>query len=153
MRRALAALALVAVASACDSGAPAGDDARADPRDGGRVARGASIYAQHCATCHGAKLEGQPNWRVRLPNGRMPAPPHDESGHTWHHPDRVLFEITKNGVVPPYAPAGYATDMPAFAATLVDEEIWSVLAYIKSHWISAEVLAARREMIENVKRR
>ena len=58
---------------------------------------GARIYALHCASCHGMKLEGQPNWRQRLANGRMPAPPHDESGHTWHHPDEVLFGITKRG--------------------------------------------------------
>ena len=100
-------------------------------------------------------LDAYPNYRVDIAArvaelGRQPRAVREV---IMAHPDRVLFEITKNGVVPPYAPAGYATDMPAFAATLVDEEIWSVLAYIKSHWISAEVLAARREMIENVKRR
>src|SRR6185295_13954736 len=79
---------------------------------------GAKLYAQHCGACHGMKLEGQPNWRQRLPNGRLPAPPHDESGHTWHHPPQVLFGITKFGLVPPFAPAGYQSDMPAFAGTL-----------------------------------
>ena len=107
---------------------------------------GERVYAQHCAACHGAKLEGQPDWRRRLPNGRMPAPPHDESGHTWHHPDRVLFDITKNGLVPPHAPKDYESDMPAFAGKLSDEDIWAVLAYIKSHWTSREVLQARAEM-------
>ena len=58
------------------------------------LAEGAQLYAQHCASCHGSQLEGQPNWRERLPNGRLPAPPHDDSGHTWHHPDHVLFAIT-----------------------------------------------------------
>ena len=47
------------------------------------VALGKRIYAEHCASCHGANLEGQPNWRIRKPDGRMPAPPHDSSGHTW----------------------------------------------------------------------
>jgi mono/diheme cytochrome c family protein len=88
-----------------------------------------------------------------MPNGRMPAPPHDESGHTWHHPDRVLFAITKDGLVPPHAPTGYESDMPAFAGKLSDEEIWAVLAYIKSHWTSTEVLAARAEMTRNVEKR
>ena len=114
---------------------------------------GQKIYAQHCAACHGAKLEGQPNWRSRMPNDRMPAPPHDESGHTWHHPDGVLFGITKNGLVPPYAPPGYQSDMPPFAGKLSDDEIWAVLAYIKSHWTSADVLAARAEMTRNVEKR
>jgi mono/diheme cytochrome c family protein len=71
-----------------------------------------------------------------LPNGRLPAPPHDATGHTWHHPDRELFEITKNG--PAGIAPGYESDMPAFKDVLNDREIWAVLAYIKS-------LLARRD--------
>lgn len=114
---------------------------------------GALVYAQHCTSCHGAKLEGQPRWQQRLPNGRMPAPPHDESGHTWHHPDEVLFGITKHGLAPPYAPPGYASDMPAFAGKLSDEEIRAVLAYIASHWKSPELVKARAEMLRNARKR
>jgi mono/diheme cytochrome c family protein len=117
------------------------------------LALGEKLYAQHCAACHGAKLEGQPDWRRRMPNGRMPAPPHDESGHTWHHTDSVLFGITKNGLTPPYAPPNYESDMPAFAGKLSDEEIRAVLAYIESHWTSADVLAARAEMTRNMEKR
>jgi len=101
-----------------------------DPR---QVALGASVYATRCAQCHGANLEGQPDWQQRQPNGRLPAPPHDASGHTWHHPDDILFGITKNGMTP-YAPAGYESDMPAFAGVLTDDEIAAALAYIKSRW-------------------
>ena len=119
--------------------------------DAVRVAHGARVYAQHCALCHGAKLEGQPDWRKRLANGRLPAPPHDESGHTWRHRDHVLFALTRNGMVPPYAPKGYASDMPAFAGKLSDDEIWAVLACLKSQWISADVLAARTERTRNAK--
>lgn len=43
---------------------------------------GARIYAQQCAACHGARSEGQPSWRDRGPDGLLPAPPHDASGHT-----------------------------------------------------------------------
>ena len=107
----------------------------ADPRNPEQVARGKAVYDRSCAACHGAKLEGQPNWREQLPGGRMPAPPHDASGHTWHHPDAVLFGITKYGLVPgKYAPPSYQSDMPAFGGKLSDEEIWAVLAYIKSTW-------------------
>jgi len=107
----------------------------ADPDDARQVERGKSVYGQHCASCHGARLEGQANWKQKLSNGRMPGPPHDASGHTWHHPDTVLFGITKHGLVPgKYAPPGYQSDMPAYANTLTDEEIWAVLAYIKSSW-------------------
>lgn len=133
--------------AACDR-APPGEDPRADPRDPARLALGQKVYVAHCASCHGVQLEGQPNWTKRLPNGRLPAPPHDDSGHTWHHTDDVLFAITKNGVVPPYAPAGYESDMPAFGSKLEDDEIWAVLAFIKSHW-TPHVLPARAEMMRN----
>lgn len=107
----------------------------ADPDDAVKVARGKAVYEQHCASCHGAQLEGQPNWRNRAASGRMPAPPHDASGHTWHHPDRVLFGITKEGLVAgKYAPPGYQSDMPGFGNVLSDTDVWSVLAYIKSTW-------------------
>lgn len=105
----------------------------ADPNDAAQVAQGRAVYETHCASCHGDNLEGQPNWRARQPNGRLPAPPHDMGGHTWHHPDRVLFEITRDGIAA-YAPKGYESDMPAFNRTLSDIEIWAVLAYIKSRW-------------------
>src|SRR2546430_8330535 len=120
LARDLALVTLVLLAACSDSGAPGGDDPRADPRDAAKLALGVKLYAQHCSGCHGAKLEGQPNWRTRGLNGRMPAPPHDESGHTWHHPDRVLFGITKYGLRPPYTPKNYESDMPAFGDKLSD---------------------------------
>src|SRR5215510_7146298 len=107
---------------------------RADPENAAQVASGKAIYTAQCASCHGASLEGQPNWQSRKPDGRMPAPPHDDAGHTWHHPDDILFGITKIGVRPPYGPPGYESDMPAFGAALTDQQIWDVLAYIKSRW-------------------
>jgi mono/diheme cytochrome c family protein len=129
-------------------------ESRANPADANQVALGAKVYAQHCAACHGAKLEGQPNWRSPLPTGRMPAPPHDESGHTWHHTDEMLFGITKEGLVPgKYAPPGHQSDMPAFGKVLSDDEIWAVLAYIKSHWKTPALLEARKEMVRNARNR
>jgi mono/diheme cytochrome c family protein len=107
---------------------------------------GEKLNKQHCAVCHGANLEGQPDWQQRLPNGRFRAPPHDDSGHTWHHPDEVLFGITKHGLVPPYGPAGYESDMPGFAGELSDAEIRAVLAFIRSHW-SDEVRRLRAQML------
>ncbi|TVT45590.1 MAG: cytochrome c [Denitromonas halophila] len=98
------------------------------------LAQGATLYAAQCSSCHGAKGEGQPNWRERRPDGRLPAPPHDASGHTWHHPMEMLFQMTRDGMVPPLAPEGYQSDMPAFGKTLSDDEIRAVLAYIESLW-------------------
>lgn len=96
--------------------------------------RGKLVYKKFCSLCHGKNLEGQADWRTRKPDGKLPAPPHDETGHTWHHPDEMLFGIIKKGLIPPYAPAGYKTDMPAWGSTLKDQDIWAVLAFIKSRW-------------------
>ena len=99
--------------------------------------RGAVVYADYCASCHGANLEGQPNWRSRMPNGKLPAPPHDATGHTWHHPDRQLFAITKYGSAAIIG-NNYESDMAGFGESLSDDEIWDVLAYIKSQWPERE---------------
>lgn len=116
-----------------------------DPADKAQVAAGRQIYDRHCSACHGANLEGQANWRQRLPNGRLPAPPHDASGHTWHHTDALLFGIVKEGLVPgKYAPADYESDMPAFGAILTDDEIRAVLAFIKSTWPEEQAAFAQQ---------
>jgi mono/diheme cytochrome c family protein len=106
---------------------------RIDATDRALVARGEPLYQAHCASCHGALLEGQPNWQSRNEQGRLPAPPHDDSGHTWHHDDEVLFEVTKYGITK-HAPAGYQSDMPGFESKLSDADILATLAFIKSRW-------------------
>ncbi len=129
------ALPFAAMSAAMVVGACGADEAmRADPLNACQVASGRAIYDRNGASCHGGNLEGQPAWRSRLPNGRLPAPPHDDSGHTWHHADDVLFGLTKSGLTPPYGPAAYQSDMPAFGLTLTDQQIWDALAYIKSRW-------------------
>lgn len=97
------------------------------------VELGRVIYVDYCAACHGSNLEGQPNWRQRRVDGRLPAPPHDESGHTWHHVDQQLFEITKYGTAALMGGA-YESDMRGFQEDLTDREILAVLAFIKSTW-------------------
>jgi len=103
------------------------------PDDAEMVALGAEIYAAQCAACHGVNLEGQANWQERGPDGLLPAPPHDETGHTWHHPDAQLFAITKYGTSAMVG-GGYRSAMIGFGEVLSDDEIIAVLSYIKSTW-------------------
>jgi len=105
----------------------------ADAGDAGMVALGRAVYTEHCAACHGKALEGEPNWRTPKADGTLPAPPHDDSGHTWHHGDALLFRYTKEGGAA-IAPAGFKSGMPGFGGTLSDAQIWAVLAFIKSTW-------------------
>lgn len=107
----------------------------AAPGDTGQVERGAAIYGEACASCHGAQLEGQPNWRSPNPDGTLPAPPHDAEGHTWHHSDKLLFRYVKLGGKEVFKDIpGVKSAMPGFSETLSDDDIWNVLAFIKSHW-------------------
>ncbi|WP_290891896.1 cytochrome c [Hoeflea sp.] len=116
------------------------------PGDQATVALGRELYARNCAACHGENLEGQvADWRSRGPDGLMPAPPHDETGHTWHHPDQVLFDITKFGIVAAANLKDYKTAMPIYEGVLSDEEIIAVLSFIKSTW-PEEIRAGHDEM-------
>jgi mono/diheme cytochrome c family protein len=92
------------------------------------VATGAELYQQNCASCHGADLSGDPNWKTPNEDGSYPPPPHDSSGHTWHHPDRVLIEIVRNGGSSP------ESRMPAFGDRLTDDDIRSILEFFKDNW-------------------
>jgi len=98
------------------------------------VEKGRAIYAEHCASCHGVNLEGQPNWRERDAEGYLPAPPHDASGHTWHHADKQLFDLTKYGLGAMLGDKNFKTRMPAYEDVLNDSEIIAVLSFIKSRW-------------------
>jgi len=104
------------------------------PDDAAVLAQGQRVYVAHCAACHGARLEGQPNWRERGPDGRLPAPPHDASGHTWHHPDEVLIRITREGVAKVAKLKDYVSAMPVYEGVLGDDDIVAVLSWIKSQW-------------------
>ncbi|MBU2963109.1 cytochrome c [Citreicella sp. C3M06] len=94
---------------------------------------GAALYQQNCASCHGVELEGQPDWRRAGPDGRLPAPPHDATGHTWHHGDDILFRITRDGTAAVVG-GGYEGNMPGFGDSLSDAQIRAILDYIKSTW-------------------
>lgn len=100
-------------------------------------ADGRALYLENCASCHGASLEGQPDWRRQNEDGTLPAPPHDANGHTWHHPDQMLFDYVKLGgeeTLRKMGITGVQSAMPGFADLLNDPEIREILEYIKSTW-------------------
>ena len=106
------------------------------PDDAAVVARGQQVYQANCASCHGSKLEGQNNWRERNAQGMLPAPPHNETGHTWHHPDEMLFAITKYGIAKVAQMPDYQSAMPVYEGKLSDADIIAALSWIKSQWPS-----------------
>ena len=131
-------LAASAVAVAATAALRRGEPHRAgggaiDRSDAALVARGRAVYEASCAPCHGARLEGQPGWQRRRLDGRLPAPPHDAGGHTWHHDDATLLLVTLRGPAA-FAGAGYASDMPVYEGVLPVEDLRAALAFIKSTW-------------------
>lgn len=115
---------------------------RIDVSDRALLALGKEVYFDSCAACHGASLQGQPNWRNRDAEGNLPAPPHDLTGHTWHHSDEVLFNLVKHG--PGFYTPDYSGKMPAYEALLTDRDIRAVNSWIASTW-PQEILLAQRE--------
>lgn len=98
----------------------------------GLVADGQRLYAQHCAACHGANLEGQPDWRKPFPNGRYPAPPQDDAGHSWHHGDPELYRIIFNGGNG--LKSAEESGMPAFREVLSGRDAVAIVQFLKSRW-------------------
>lgn len=101
------------------------------------LTNGRALYAENCASCHGVELEGQPDWRRPGADGVLPAPPHDETGHTWHHDNRLLFDYTRLGgqvALEERGIAGFKSGMPGYGDVLSDEDIWDILGFIRSTW-------------------
>ncbi|MEC9244768.1 MAG: c-type cytochrome [Pseudomonadota bacterium] len=101
------------------------------------VTRGRVLYTEQCAFCHGAKRKGQPRWKQPPPTGRLPAPPHDVTGHAWHHSDNVLYRVTREGLAA-IVGGNYQSDMPGFGIVLSDSQIRAVFAFIRSSWPERE---------------
>ena len=154
MRRYLIASALLAAIAAASGWLIAQTKNRTgDPPQTFDLIAGERLYQGSCAACHGAGLEGQPDWQSPGPDGVLPAPPHDRTGHTWHHPDGMLFDYTKLGGKEALSRQGieFNSGMPGFRGQLTDAQIWNILAYIKSTWperqraVQAERSAAARQ--------
>lgn len=139
MRRIAAALAVALLVGSCAGPAETTSPtfrnlAPVDPAppvpdlDEQAVALGAQVYGQYCASCHGADLGGEPDWKIPNADGTYPAPPHDETGHTWHHSDATLTEIVTVGV------DVAVSRMPTYGDLLTEDEIQAVLEFLKSNW-------------------
>jgi mono/diheme cytochrome c family protein len=97
------------------------------------VEAGRVVYGQYCASCHGARGEGEPNWEELNAKGELPSPPHDAEGHTWKHADGILYRMVSEGWRDPFNKTERLT-MPAFREVLSPEQIQDVVTYLKTLW-------------------
>ncbi|UCH54120.1 MAG: cytochrome c [Pseudomonadota bacterium] len=92
------------------------------------VTRGAKLFQENCAACHGAQAEGAPNWQKPGADGKYPAPPLNGTAHAWHHPHSVLVRTIKDGT------AKLGGSMPAWRDKLGDADIDAIIAWFQSMW-------------------
>ena len=124
---------LVAMGAIATAYAAPGIGHFADADNAALVDRGARIYSDSCAGCHGRRLQGQALWQLRDQYEGRRAPPHDSTGHTWQHSDEELFHMTKFGRFSA-APPDFKSYMPAFGQAMSDDDVVAVIAFIKSRW-------------------
>ena len=96
--------------------------------DAAAVARGAGIFRQHCASCHGDRAQGALAWNQPGADGKYPPPPLDGSAHAWHHSYSWLKDTIRQGTV------NRGGGMPAWSGTLSGADIDAVIIYFQSLW-------------------
>ena len=87
------------------------------------------IFAQGC---HGANLEGQPNWRDFKKMGACRHHRMMKLGTPWHHDTEMLFNYTKLGGQATLEAVGvnnYLSGMPAFEELLSDLELGNFILH------------------------
>ena len=110
----------------------------------GRELAGRSTYVKYCASCHGESAEGQANWELTNESGELPAPPHNEGGHTWRHSDQDLVKIITDGWRDPFNRTQRLT-MPGFKGVLTSSEIKNVVDYLRTLWTSDQQTFQREQ--------
>ena len=108
--------------------APAQAQAELRWYDQAGIDKGATLYKQNCASCHGQNGEGTADWKKTDANGNYPPPPLNGTAHTWHHSINLLKKTILEGG------ARLGGLMPGFKDKLTDEEIDAVIAFFQSKW-------------------
>jgi mono/diheme cytochrome c family protein len=97
------------------------------------IAAGKAAYDATCAACHGDRAQGAVRAKLTLSiieeQGGKQAP--DLTDEQWDHgsSDGEIYTVLKRGLPP--------TMMPGFDATVSDENLWSIVNYLRT-------LAARK---------
>jgi len=88
--------------------------------------RGARLFEQHCAQCHGPEAQGHPDWENR---DIVAAPPLNGTGTDWKRSRAQLVAVIKNGAKRKGEPV-----MPAWNGRLSDQEIDDIIAWFQALW-------------------
>jgi mono/diheme cytochrome c family protein len=90
------------------------------------VMRGARLYQEHCALCHGPEAQGHPDWE----NPQVAAaPPLNGSGNEWKRKKTDLIAVIKDGAKRNNEPV-----MPAWGGRLSNDEVEDIVAWFQALW-------------------
>ncbi len=95
--------------------------------DSGWRTAGQSLFAEKCSACHGKQGEGHSE---RAAFFDPPAPNFDEAIYREADPAYLYWRIANGKTVEPYLSLGSV--MPAWGQHLSEEQIWQLVAYLKS---------------------
>lgn len=98
---------------------------------GRMIERGASLYAENCAQCHGDKAQGQDAANPqggKQPDGSYLAPALNEAGVAWYRTNRQLYDYVAKGSLDQNSP------MKGFGEKLSENDITSILVFVQSLW-------------------
>jgi mono/diheme cytochrome c family protein len=104
---------------------PAPTETPPQRRDAGALERGARIYDQRCAYCHGDAGQGMPGAYPPLAGNRAV---------NLETPVNLIQMVRQGGFLPATAGNPRPFGMPPFGHVLDDNEIAAVLTYVRSAW-------------------
>lgn len=110
--------AVVLLVAACNSPGSSGGDAAADARQDALTSRGAEVYRESCASCHGDDLRGTDKGPSHLSIVYEPS----------HHPDASFRSAIANGT--PQHHWGFG-DMPPIEG-LSDADVEAVIGFVRA---------------------
>ncbi len=117
-----------------DSGTAIEDGALMAPQSKARgfsmesLNRGARLFQQNCAQCHGPEAQGHPDWQ-RQSKFYAAAPPLNGKGNDWKLSKAKFARIVKYGL----SRNGVAI-MPAWHARLSDRDIDDIITWSQALW-------------------
>jgi mono/diheme cytochrome c family protein len=91
----------------------------------GDPGRGVELYRERCMLCHGGQGEGW-DWSKKVEKPPVPVP--DLAQVAPERSDQYLFDVVKEGG----EAVGRTRFMPPFGFQLTDEQVWDLVAYMRS---------------------
>ena len=125
------AVLLLAACSKQEPSAPVSPPAAVRHFDPASLSRGAALFAERCAQCHGPQGQGHPDWQTPSDGRFAAAPPLDGTGNDWKRSRAELAAIIKNGV---RRKSDKVEIMPTWQGRLDERDIEDVLNWMQSLW-------------------